>query len=42
MPLPNLAHALAPYVGQQVSGDNVGNSATAGAVGGIIGNIMRS
>jgi NADPH-dependent curcumin reductase CurA len=42
MPLPNLAHALAPYVAQQVSGDNVGTSAAAGAVGGILGNIMRS
>ena len=42
MPLPNLAHALAPYVGAQVSRDNLGNGAAAGAVGGIIGNIMRS
>jgi hypothetical protein len=42
MPLPNLAHVLAPYVASQVSGDNVGNSAAAGAVGGIIGNVMRS
>src|ERR1700743_2631989 len=42
MPLANLAHALAPYGGQQVSGDNTANSATAGAVGGIISNIMRS
>src|SRR6202012_3433305 len=42
MPLANLAHALAPYAGQQVSGDNTANSATAGAVGGIISNIMRS
>jgi uncharacterized protein (TIGR00266 family) len=42
MPLPNLAHALAPYLAQQVAGDNTANSAAAGAVGGIIGNIMRS
>jgi hypothetical protein len=29
-------------VASQVSGDNMGNSAAAGAVGGIISNIMRS
>ena len=32
MPLPNLAHALAPYVAQQASGDNLGNSAAATAL----------
>jgi uncharacterized protein (TIGR00266 family) len=42
MPLPNLAHALAPYIAAQASGDSVATGAAAGTVGGIIGNIMRS
>jgi uncharacterized protein (TIGR00266 family) len=42
MPLANLAHALAPYLAQQTSGDSVATGAAAGTVGGIIGNIMRS
>jgi uncharacterized protein (AIM24 family) len=37
MPLPVLAHSLEPYLGQ--SGDP--QAAEAGAMGGIIGNIMR-
>lgn len=36
MPLPNLAHALQPYLG-----NTTGDSAAAGATGGIIGNILR-
>ena len=39
MPLPILAHALQPYIATQ-GGD--AQAADAGAVGGIIGNIMRS
>jgi uncharacterized protein (TIGR00266 family) len=38
MPLPNLAHALAPYIAQQVTPD----AASTGAAAGILGNIMRS
>jgi uncharacterized protein (TIGR00266 family) len=37
MPLPNLAHALAPYLPQQTSQDAAGG----GAIGGIIGGMMR-
>jgi hypothetical protein len=37
MPLPVLAHSLEPYLGR--SGDP--QAAEAGAMGGIIGNIMR-
>jgi uncharacterized protein (AIM24 family) len=37
MPLPNLAHALEPYI--HVSGEQ---AAAGGAVGGIVGNILRS
>jgi uncharacterized protein (TIGR00266 family) len=36
MPLPNLAHALQPYLGSATT-----QTATAGAAGGIIGNILR-
>ena len=42
MPIPNLAHALAPYIAQQISVDTAGTGAAAGTVGGILGNIMRS
>jgi uncharacterized protein (AIM24 family) len=42
MPLPNLAHALAPYIAAQASGESAATGAAAGTVGGIIGNIMRS
>ena len=42
MPIPNLAHALAPYIAQQISVDTAGTSAGSGTVGGILGNIMRS
>src|ERR1700742_389125 len=42
MPLPNLAHALAPYVAAQTSGDSAATGAAAGTVGGIINNIMRT
>jgi uncharacterized protein (TIGR00266 family) len=42
MPLPNLAHALAPYLANQTTGDSLATDAAAGTVGGIIGNIMRS
>jgi uncharacterized protein (TIGR00266 family) len=38
MPLPNLAHALAPYIAQQTAPE----SASSGALGGIIGGMMRS
>lgn len=38
MPLPNLAHALAPYIAQQ----NVPDTAAGGGIGGIIGNMMRN
>jgi uncharacterized protein (TIGR00266 family) len=37
MPLPNLAHALAPYLPQQTAQDAAGS----GAIGGIIGGMMR-
>jgi uncharacterized protein (TIGR00266 family) len=37
MPLPNLAHALAPYMPQQTAPDAAGS----GAIGGIIGGMMR-
>jgi len=37
MPLPILAHALDPYLARQADPQ----AAEAGAVGGIIGNIMR-
>jgi uncharacterized protein (AIM24 family) len=37
MPLPVLAHALAPYLATE----GVPQTAEAGAIGGIIGNIMR-
>ena len=36
MPLPNLAHALEPYLGNSTA-----QSATAGGAGGIIGGILR-
>src|SRR6201996_136189 len=42
LPLPNPAHALAPYIPAQTSGDSAATGAAAGTVGGIIGNIMRS
>jgi uncharacterized protein (TIGR00266 family) len=42
MPIPNLAHALAPYIAQDISPDAAGTGAAAGTVGGILGNIMRS
>ncbi len=42
MPIPNLAHALAPYIAQQLSVDTAGTGAAAGTVGGFLGNIMRS
>ncbi|MBV9383006.1 MAG: AIM24 family protein [Streptosporangiaceae bacterium] len=38
MPLPILAHSLEPYIARQTDGQ----SAQAGAIGGIIGNMMRS
>ena len=38
MPLPNLAHALAPYIAQQTAPESAGS----GALGGIIGGMMRS
>jgi uncharacterized protein (TIGR00266 family) len=38
MPLPNLAHALAPYIAQQTAPEAAGS----GVVGGIIGNMMRN
>ncbi|HYZ54968.1 MAG TPA: AIM24 family protein [Streptosporangiaceae bacterium] len=37
MPLPNLAHALAPYIAQQTAPESAGS----GALGGIIGGMMR-
>lgn len=37
MPLPNLAHALAPYL----VGENTAGAAEAGGVGGIIGGMLR-
>ena len=37
MPLPNLAHALAPYLPQQTAQETAGS----GAIGGIIGGMMR-
>ena len=37
MPLPILAHALEPYLARQTDPQAAG----AGAVGGILGNIMR-
>jgi uncharacterized protein (AIM24 family) len=42
MPIPNLAHALAPYIAQDISPDTAGTGAAAGTVGGILGNIMRT
>src|ERR1700753_2149498 len=42
MSLAHLAHALAPYVAAQTSGDSAATGAAAGTVGGIINNIMRS
>ena len=38
MPLPNLAHALAPYIAQQTAPESAGS----GALGGIIGGMMRN
>jgi uncharacterized protein (TIGR00266 family) len=38
MPLPNLAHALAPYIAQQTASESAGS----GALGGIIGGMMRN
>ena len=38
MPLPNLAHALAPYIAQQTASESAGS----GALGGIIGGMIRS
>jgi uncharacterized protein (AIM24 family) len=37
MPLVQLAHALSPYL----ASDNRGDAAASGAVGGIIGNVLR-
>jgi uncharacterized protein (TIGR00266 family) len=37
LPLPNLAHALAPYLG----GERAGSAAEAGVVGGIVGDLFR-
>jgi hypothetical protein len=37
MPLPVLAHSLQPYLARQ----DAPQAAEAGAIGGIIGNIMR-
>ena len=42
MPIPNLAHALTPYIAQQLSVDTAGTGAAAGTVGGFLGNIIRS
>ncbi len=39
MTVPNLAHAVAPYLQQESSG---GSSVTGGIAGGIIGNILRN